>query len=187
MKHLISLLLIVGVVPSASAQTPLRFPAPLFAPGQTIRGQVPPPAPLPMAPGTGPRVSLTLEDAVKRALDNNLDIAVQRIDQQTYDVSIASIRSVYSPTMNSTLSSQTSKTASSTTISGAATGQAITNETLVFNGAFVQDVPWGGGNFSAALDNRRQATTSLNATINPQYVPTWSAQHTQPLPGFPHR
>jgi outer membrane protein TolC len=130
---------------------------------------------------SGPRVSLTLEDAVKRALDNNLDIAVQRINQQTYDISIASIRSVYSPTMNSTLSSQTSKIASTSTIAGAAAGQAITNGTLLFNGAFAQDVPWGGGNFSATLDNRRQTTTSLNATVNPQYSPTWAAQYTQPL------
>ena len=186
MKSFISLLLIIIVTlvaaMPASAQTRLRLPPTLFAADQTATGQVPPPLPLPTSPAsTGPRISLTLEDAVKRALENNLDIAVQRVDQQTYDVSIASIRSVYSPTMNSTVSSQTSKTASTSTIAGAATGQAITNDTFVFNGGFVQDVPWGGGNFSASLDNRRQATTSLNATINPQYSPTWSAQYTQPL------
>ena len=92
-------------------------------------------------------MSLTLEDAVKRALENNLDIAVQRINQQTYDVNLASIRSVYSPTVNSVVSSQTSKNASTSTISGAATGTTITNSTLVFNGGLAQDVPWGGGNF----------------------------------------
>ena len=186
MKHLISLLissfvLAAGVVPAA-AQTRLVLPAALFAPAQTVVGQVPLPVPLPIGPdSTGPRVSLTLEDAVKRALESNLDIAVQRINQQTYDLSIASIRSVYSPTMSSMISSQTSKVASTSTIAGAAAGQAITNDTFVFNGAVAQDVPWGGGNFSAGLDNRRQATTSLNATINPQYNPTLSAQYTQPL------
>ena len=51
----------------------------------------------------------------------------------------------------------------------------------MFNGGLVQDVPWGGGNFSAALDNRRSATSNRTATINPQYTPTWSAQYTQPL------
>ncbi len=126
-------------------------------------------------------MSLTLEDAVKRALENNLDIAVQRINQQTYDIDIASIRSVYSPVMTSTVSSQTSKFASTSTIAGAATGPAITNDTFVFNGGFAQDVPWGGGSFRATLDNRRQATTSLTATVNPQYTPTWAAQYTQPL------
>ena len=51
----------------------------------------------------------------------------------------------------------------------------------MFNGAFAQDVPWGGGSFAASLDNRRQSTTSLTATVNPQYTPTWAAQYTQPL------
>jgi outer membrane protein len=172
----------VAAASSASAQTRLRIPANLFAPGQASAGQAPTPAPVPISSeSTGPRVSLTLEDAVKRALENNLDIAIERINQQTYDVDIASIRSVYSPVLSSTVSSQTSKFASTSTISGAATGSAITSDTFVFNGGFTQDVPWGGGNFLATLDNRRQATTSLTATVNPQYTPTWALQYTQPL------
>lgn len=126
-------------------------------------------------------MSLTLEEAVKRALENNLDIAVERIGQQVFDVNIASIRSVYSPVLTSFVSQQTSKNSSTSTIAGAATGTAITNESLVFNGGFAQDVPWGGGTFSATLDNRRQETSSLTATVNPQYSPMWAATYTQPL------
>ena len=113
------------------------------------------PLPVQAPDASGPRVSLTLEDAVKRALENNLDIAVQRIGQQVFDVNIASIRSVYSPVLSSLISNQSSKNASTSTISGGQTGATITNSTFVFNGGLVQDVPWGGGNFSAALDNRR--------------------------------
>jgi outer membrane protein TolC len=184
MKHTITFFVIcvifVAAATSASAQIRLRLPPNLFAAGQASAGQAPTPLPA-GAESSGPRVSLTLEEAVKRALENNLDIAVQRINQQTYDVTIASIRSVYSPLMTSTVSSQTSKFASTSTISGAATGTAISNDTFVFNGALAQDVPWGGGSFAANLDNRRQATSSLTATVNPQYTPTWSAQYTQPL------
>jgi outer membrane protein TolC len=118
---------------------------------------------------------------VKRALENNLDIAVQRITQQTYDVDIASIRSVYSPTVSSLLSNQSSKNASTSTISGGQTGATINNSTFVFNGGVVQDVPWGGGNFNVNLDNRRSETSNQTATINPQYTPTWAATYTQPL------
>ena len=174
--------LAVLVAAPASAQGQLKLPPNLFAAGQAVAGRAPA-VPLPVRPpdSSGPRVSLTLEDAVKRALENNLDIAVQRINQQTYDVAIASIRSVYSPVLTSTVSQQTFTNASTSTISGAATGSGITNETLVFNGAFAQDVPWGGGSFNATLDNRRQETSSLTATVNPQYTPTWSAVYTQPL------
>jgi outer membrane protein TolC len=184
MKNLTSglTILLTALTASASGQTRLQLPDTLFSAEQNPAGQVAVPLPVPTAQeSSGPRVSLTLEEAVKRALDNNLDIAVQRINQQTYDVSIAGIRSVYSPTVSSMISSQTSKNASASTISGAATGQVITNETFVFNGAVGQDVPWGGGNLSLTLDNRRQATSSLNATINPQYNPTWAALYTQPL------
>ena len=182
MKQILSgaLLVFAAAVP-APAQTRLILPANLFA-AQTVAGQAPAiPLPVGQADASGPRVSLTLEETVKRALENNLDIAVQRINQQVFDVNIASIRSVYSPVLTSTVSSQTSRNASTSTISGAATLAPITNDTLVFNGALAQDVPWGGGSFSAALDNRRQETTSLTATVNPQYTPTWSAQYLQPL------
>jgi outer membrane protein TolC len=166
----------------ASAQSRLKLPSNLFAVGQAVPGQ-PQAVQLPVRPpdSTGPRVSLTLEDAVKRALENNLDIAVQRIGQQVFDVNFASIRSVYSPTVSSLIQTQNSKNASTSTISGGQTGATINNSAFVFNGGLVQDVPWGGGSFSAALDNRRSATSNRTSTINPQYSPTWSAQYTQPL------
>ena len=176
-----ALVVLLAAVP-ASTQTRLKLPSNLFAVGQAPSGQAPG-VQLPVRPpdSNGPRVSLTLEDAVKRALENNLDIAVQRIGQQVYDVNYASIRSVYSPTVSSLIQNQSSKNASTSTISGGQTGATINNTAFVFNGGLVQDVPWGGGSFSAALDNRRSATSNRTATINPQYSPTWSAQYTQPL------
>jgi outer membrane protein len=182
MKYILTALLIVLVALPASAQTRLKLPANLFAAGQATTGQAPPSQPSIRPPdGSGPRVSLTLEDAVKRALENNLDIAVQRIGQQTYDVDIASIRSVYSPTVSSLVLNQSSKNASTSTISGGRTGATINNSTFLFNGGMVQDVQWGGGNLNIQLDNRRSETSNLTATINPQYTPTWSAQYNQPL------
>ena len=53
-----------------------------------------------------PVVQLTLEDAVKFALDRNLDIAVQRLNPQVNDISIASIQSAYHPALTSTLATQ---------------------------------------------------------------------------------
>jgi outer membrane protein TolC len=176
-----ALVVLIMAVP-ASAQTRLKLPSALFAVGQAPAGQAPA-VQLPVRPpdSTGPRVSLTLEDAVKRALENNLDIAVQRIGQQVFDVNFASIRSVYSPTVSSLIQNQNSKNASTSTISGGQTGATINNTNFVFNGGLVQDVPWGGGNFSATFDNRRSATSNRTQTINPSYQPTWSAQYVQPL------
>jgi len=176
-----ALITVVAAMP-ASAQTHLTLPPGIFAVRQAVAGQaLPVPLPVRAPDSSGPRVSLTLEDAVKRALENNLDIAVERIGQQVYDVDIASIRSVYSPVVSSLLSNQSSKNASTSTISGGQTLATITNSSFVFNGGVAQDVPWGGGSFTAALDNRRQETSNLTATVNPSYQPTWSAQYVQPL------
>ena len=181
MKYIFACALVISIALPVSAQTRLKLPANLFQ-GQVTLGQTAPPRPSPTPPGaTGPRVTLTLEDAVKRALENNLDIAVQRIGQQTYDVDIASIRSVYSPTLSSIVSSSNSKNASTSTISGGQTGATINNSTFLFNGGLTQDVPWAGGGFNLQLDNRRSETSNTTATINPQYNPTWSAAYNQPL------
>ena len=183
MKLILScaLVTLMAAVP-ASAQSRLKLPPDIFGAHQAAGAGQTPAVPLPVRPDTpGPRISLTLEDAVKRALENNLDIAVQRIGQQVFDVNLASIRSVYSPTVSSLISNQSSKNASTSTISGGQTGTAINNSTFVFNGGLVQDVQWGGGNFSATLDNRRFETSNRTTTINPQYTPTWALQYNQPL------
>ena len=117
--------------------------------------------PLPVQPAesSGPRVSLTLEDAVQRALENNLDIAVQRIGQQIYDVNIASIRSVYSPRSRRSQHSQLQERVNEHHFRRP-DRRDHHNATFLFNGGIAQDVPWGGGNFSAALDNRRSETSN---------------------------
>src|SRR5204862_4584953 len=70
--------------------------------------------------GQGDRatVRLSLDDAIKLALDRNLDIAVQRLNPQTFDFSLASLRALYKPTFTSTVSQQSSTTPANSTISG---------------------------------------------------------------------
>jgi predicted secreted protein len=46
-------------------------------------------------------VPMTLEDAVRRAIDNNLEMAVERLNPQTFDLNIARIQAAYRPTATS--------------------------------------------------------------------------------------
>ena len=55
---------------------------------EQTRPTVPPPPP-------GARVELTLDNAVERALDRNLDLAVERLNPQTYDFSLAALDATY--------------------------------------------------------------------------------------------
>jgi outer membrane protein len=133
------------------------------------------------APGeTTPTLRLTLEDAVKFALDRNLDIAVQRLNPQINDIAVLSVKSVYNPTLTSTVGPQSSTILpSSQTQLG--TGGAAVTETMTFNGGIAQSLPWGGGNFSAALNNFRRSSTSNNSLFNPLFQSAWSFSYNQPI------
>ena len=56
------------------------------------------------------RFDLTVDDAVARALDRNLDIAVQRLVPQVFDLNLAEQLAFYRPTLSSTFSSTASTT-----------------------------------------------------------------------------
>ena len=132
-----------------------------------------------------PMVRLSLDDAVKLALDRNLDIAVQRLNPEINDIAISSLRAIYHPSLTSTVgqASQTQAPVSQLQLSSG--GGGVESTTTTYNGGIAQSLPWGGGAFQATLNNSRQATNSNNAFYNPQFQSLWTAVYTQPvLRGF---
>jgi outer membrane protein len=134
-------------------------------------------------PGQGDRpiVRLSLDDAIKLALDRNLDISVQRLNPQTFDFSLASLQAIYRPTLTSTVSQFSQTNPANQTTSGGVVGTGIASSTTTYNGGMSQSLRWGGGNLSVALNNTRRTTTNLTQLFNPEYSPNWSATYTQPL------
>lgn len=136
----------------------------------------------PAAGDTRPTMRLTLDDAVKLALDRNLDIAVQRSNPEINDLSYASIRSVYHPFLTSTLASQSTTTPANSTLAGSnQAGTGVVAGLSTYNGGIGQSIPWGGGSYQVALNNNRQTTTSQNTLYNPVFNANWSGSYTQPL------
>jgi outer membrane protein len=130
---------------------------------------------------TRPVIRLSLDDAVKFALERNLDIAVQRLSPQINDISIASIRGIYHPTLTSQIGTQSTSNASTSTIGGASAGAGVVTGLTQYNGGVAQNIPWGGGQLSIQLNNTRTTSTSNLSTYNPIYSPIWTGQYTQPL------
>jgi outer membrane protein len=126
-----------------------------------------------------PQVRLTLDDAIKLALDRNLDISVQRLNPQTFDFSLSALQSVYRPTLTSSVLQQSQTTAPTSTLAGGTSG--ILSGTQQFNAGLAQSIKWGGGTFFANFNNTRATTNSTTALFDPLYTPNWSAQYTQPL------
>ena len=129
-------------------------------------------------PAPGPVVSLTLGQAVNLALDKNLDIAVQRLNPQVYDFSLASLRSLYRPTVTSIIGDQHQTDAPVTLLTG---GELVSTHTSTVNGELTQNLPQGGGSLAVTWNNNRLFTNSVFYNFNPAYNTTLNAQYTQPL------
>ena len=129
-------------------------------------------------PGSGPRTDLTLEDAIARALERNLDIAVQRLNPLVVDLNLAQALSAYSPTFDTSLSTNSSTSPSSTQLDG---GQRVVSDRKVVNTGITQAVAWGGGRYTVDFNNNRQASTNTFSSFNPSYRSSFQGSYTQPL------
>ena len=128
-----------------------------------------------------PVVALTLDEAVKFALERNLDIAVQRLNPEISDIAIASVRSIYHPALTSTVGQTKNVNTPTNQLQLSSGGTGVENKTLTYNAGIAQSVPWGGGSFQVSLNNSRGTTTSNNALFNPQFQSTWTGAYIQPL------
>ena len=129
-------------------------------------------------PGSGPRTDLTLEDAIARALERNLDIAVQRLNPLVVDLNLAQALAAYSPTFDTSLSTNSSTSPSSTQLDG---GQRVVSDRKVINTGITQAVAWGGGRYTVDFNNNRNASTNTFSSFNPSYRSSFQGSYTQPL------
>ena len=123
-------------------------------------------------------VPLTLDEAVQRAADNNLDIAVEKLNPQTFDLSLAGLYAVYHPVATSRYGSQALIRLPNSLLNG---GSRVNNDTLTYNGGIAKAFEWGGGNVAWSWNNSRLLSSDALATFNPQYQSTFQFVLTQPL------
>jgi outer membrane protein TolC len=128
----------------------------------------------------GPRTPLSADEAVRRALERNLDIQVQRLEPQLLDLQIAGLWSTYRPTVTSSLFTQ-SATNLPTSQLQALGGSRINDDSMQWNGGMTKNFRWGGGSALVNFNNTRLETSNTAATRNPAYTSNISAQYTQPL------
>ena len=137
--------------------------------------QTRPTTPPPPAGGT---VDLALEDATARALERNLDIAVERLNPQTFDFSIAALDANYRPTFTSNVGVRSQSQFPRSQTAGA---DMLVTETFTGNSGIAQNVKWGGGSFAFTFNNNRQKQSDLFATRNPVLNTNLNAVYIQPL------
>ena len=123
-------------------------------------------------------VEITIEDAVARALEMNLDIQTVRLSPQIQRYSLQAAEAAFSTTLSSTYGYNSSTNLSTSQLDG---GLQTSTERQTFNGSLAKTMPWYGGRLSANFNNSRTETDNAFTTLNPNFRSTVSFNYTQPL------
>jgi outer membrane protein TolC len=152
---------------------------PVFASEQQVIAQPPVAAP-PVAQPSGPELQLTADEAVRLALENNLAIRAEKLGPQIGTYGVAQARAVYNPSLFS-VSTKRNSTSPPDFLASGGVATITTSDRIQTNVGMQQNVPWGGGNYSVALDASRLATGGSVSSFNPQLGSNLTAQYVQPL------
>jgi outer membrane protein len=118
---------------------------------------------------------LSIDDATRLALEQNLGIRIQRIDPQISDVGIMQARSFWAPNFSTSFNRN----------SNDQPGQSViqpTSENRTFSSGIglSEQLPWGGS-YAANWNNQRTTSTNLLTSFSPQLQSTVAFNYTQPL------
>jgi outer membrane protein TolC len=121
---------------------------------------------------------ISIDEAVRLAMEQNLGIRIQRIDPQIQDTGVALAQASWRPNFSTTISRQSQTQASTSSLSGGA--KSIDNGTFATGIGLAQTLPWGG-NYTANWNSSRFTTTNLFSSFSPQLSSNLNLQYTQPL------
>lgn len=139
-----------------------------------------PPAPVTPAPqeSVGPTLAVTVDEAVRLALQNNLGLEAERLGPQAAAFDVAEARAAYAPNLFSITTKSSSASPPSDFLTG--TGAVITSGGVRTTNGLAQAVPWGGGRYQVSFFGARSTTTGFT-NYNPALRSTLDASYTQPL------
>jgi outer membrane protein len=121
---------------------------------------------------------LSVDDAVKLALEQNLGIQIERLNPQIQDVAVSQARSYWVPTLNSTLQNNSQNSPSTSFLSG---GQSkITDSRFSTQFGMNQVLPTGA-NYSLAWNSARATSTNAFTSFDPLLSSNVAFNFSQPL------
>jgi outer membrane protein TolC len=141
-------------------------------PQQAVAGQAPADA------KAGPVSRISIEDAVRLALEQNLSLQVQRLDPQIQGLNIDLIKTAWTPVVSGTFSNASSTNPVSGYFAGAT--NALTNARFGATAQAEQLLPWGA-NYNVTWNNNRAKSNSVYDSPNPALGSMLGASYTQPL------
>jgi outer membrane protein TolC len=126
----------------------------------------------------GPVRRLSIDEATALALEQNINLQVDRINPQVQDLSVSVATSGWTPACFSNFTNRSQTNPPTDIFGGAAT---VTNENMTSQVGVQQLLPWGGANYTAFWNSGRATTNNIFSSFNPQLSSTMALNFTQPL------
>lgn len=126
-------------------------------------------------------LSLTLNEAIRRALENNNSIEVARNDVRFAESVLRSLEGFYDPILSFTPQINNSVRPVTSTLSGGNQSGTLSQTDLELNPAINKSFHVGGGQYQFFFNNLRQTTSSTFSNLNPIYSSSLGVTFTQPL------
>jgi outer membrane protein TolC len=122
-------------------------------------------------------LKLTVEDAVRLALDHNVDLAADRLDPQIGDTRVAAAAGAFKPAISSNVQRNNQLQPPSSFLVPAPTRNDVVTTTFGVN----QRLPWFGTSYSVAWDASHTQSNSFLNSYNPILRSGLSLNVSQPL------
>ena len=127
--------------------------------------------------GTPAMLRLTVDDAVKMALDHNVDLAADRLDPQISDTRVAAASGVFRPTVSTGVNSNNQLLPPSNFLTPVAQENDIVSSTA----GLAQKLPWYGTSYNLGWTTTHTNSNSILNSYNPLLQQGLSLNVSQPL------
>ncbi|MCX8159848.1 MAG: TolC family protein [Candidatus Saccharicenans sp.] len=155
----------------------ISFSLPVRALGPGKRSDYSPFSPGSVEQPAAPRLELSLEDCILKALRNNLNLKAEMISPEIAEKNVALATEQFMPTLSLNYNAQSTRSASYSFLDASDEVKTQQND---YTFQFTQNIPFGGS-FSASLYNYVSDTNRRFQTINPRFGSTLRLNFNLPL------
>jgi outer membrane protein len=126
-------------------------------------------------------LTLSLNDAIRKALQNNNDIEIARDDVRFAEQQLRGLYGVYDPTFSVTPQLIHNITPQQSSLGGGGASGTTTTTIFNFSPSLTKSFEKGGGNYTLSFANSRQTSSSTFSSLSPFYSSNLSLTFNQPL------
>ena len=126
-------------------------------------------------------LTLSMNDAIRKALQNNNDIEVARDDVRFAETRLRSLYGVYDPIFSITPQIIHNITPQQSSLGGGGAAGTTTSTILNLSPSITKAFEKGGGNYTLSFANSRNTTSSTFSSLSPFYSSNLSLAFNQPL------